>query len=151
MTFKEAMQIIQCPSCDNTFPKMEFLNIHMKQEHEESDDMRITRLTSMYEAALSNAKEKGERSNDKVLKSFDCSECGLLFTTIQAQTEHNNEQHRNYYISSCNTCDKVFESKEFLSNHMKESHSNEKVMSELPVVKSEEYEIKIYPENKEAE
>ena len=134
ISFKEAMQIIQCPDCVKTFPKMEFLNIHMKQEHNESDDSRITRLTQMFETAMSNAKNNGVIKYDMVSKSFDCGECGLLFSTIQDQMEYNNEQHSNKSV-----------------NKYEQINDSEKDIPKPEVSLSGEYEIKIYPENKETE
>ena len=45
-----------CEMCGSNFMKMELLNIHMKTVHGETEDIRISRLTSTIDAFLSNGK-----------------------------------------------------------------------------------------------
>ena len=142
MSFKEAMQIVQCTDCPKSFPKMEFLNIHMKQAHAESDDMRIIRPTQMFEEAVSKPKNSSENES----KIFDCGKCGLLFPTFEAQEIHNTEKHKDD-VKYCDNCETVFEDKQLLTKHMEEHHDDDTT----PTEKSEQYEIKIYPRNKDTE
>ena len=129
---------------------MEILNVHMKQVHEESDHTIITRLTQTFQAVVSKAQYISEESHVKEPQIFDCSECGLIFSTLEAQIMHNNNQHCNNKVNKCDICDQNVESRELLRKHTIENHSNQEEIN-TQNIKSEEYDIKAYPENKETE
>ena len=76
----------ECNICNMKFLKMEFLNIHMKKVHNESENDRINRLT---QAIQNDADSKQGR------KIFDCSECGIIFGTSQEQQSHTKQQQTN--------------------------------------------------------
>ena len=68
----------------------------MKSVHDESDHLRIKRLTETFEAAI----KQEPIAKDEVLKptnakSLDCTECGVLFITFQEQKNHKEQHHAN--------------------------------------------------------
>ena len=65
---------------------MEVLGVHMKKVHLESDHNRIDRLFNTFEPM--QIKGSGNFS------SFDCTECGILFSSIEDQRSHNEKQHK---------------------------------------------------------
>ena len=72
---------------------METLNTHMKSVHDESDHMRIIRLTESFEAAIKQQQiGKTEDFTQINAKSLDCTECGVIFLTLKEQEIHI-EQH----------------------------------------------------------
>ena len=112
------MNLPVCAICDVAYPKMETLNTHMKLAHDESDHMRITRLTETYEAALQDEHtEKTEVCRQTNAKSLDCTECGVIFLSSQEQKTHI-EKHHTHTESQiqrmtmyCQFCDKQFRTK----------------------------------------
>ena len=142
------MQIIECTICSKSFPKMEILYVHMKLVHEESDDLRITRHTQTFQAVVSKAQHISEENHVKESQIFGCSECGLIFSTLEGQIMHNNNQHCDNKVIRSDICDQNMESRELLKKHTIENHSNQEEISTLNI-KSEDYDIKAYPENKE--
>ena len=76
-----------CERCNITFTKMEYMDTHMKTKHDESDDMRIYRLTQAVEAV-----EKKEKASKRIV-SNDCTECGLVFVSNLEQIIHIENYH----------------------------------------------------------
>ena len=122
-----------CDICKKVFGKMEYLSTHMKYQHGESDSMRVERLTKTVKLELYGEDNKVER-NGPQLKSLDCSECGEVFVTNEEEKDHIEKYHENK--GDCN-------------NENEESDC-EDGKSDLSI-KSEYYEIKEYPENKQTE
>ena len=73
---------------------MEELNNHMKHVHQESDYDRIVRVTETVKSVQQSIKV----NNDQMIKSFDCTECGLLFKTSDDQKSHNQKEHASGLI-----------------------------------------------------
>ena len=68
----------------------------MKNIHEESELDRIERTTETVKLILE--KESMNVNNDLKTKSFDCTECGLLFKTSDDQNRHNQKDHASGLI-----------------------------------------------------
>ena len=83
------MKAFDCRSCNLYFPNMEVLSNHMKLIHQETDHMRILRLTKWI--------ENMQRQENVVVfhKSFDCTECGFCFTNENEMKSHNEKHHFN--------------------------------------------------------
>ena len=90
----------RCNSCEVTFTKMEYMNTHMKVKHDESDSMRIIRLTQAVKTVVKMEPNSPKATRVKRVASNDCSECGLIFssdleqkitflTTMQPRKEKN--------------------------------------------------------------
>ena len=122
-----------CDICKKSFLKMEYLNTHMKVQHDESDSMRVERLTETVNLALCNEHTNVKQSGSQ-LKSLDCSECGEVFVTNKEETDHIEKHHGN---------------KVGCFNDEEESDC-EDGKNDLSI-KSENYEIREYPENKQTE
>ena len=128
--------VLKTPNCDickKTFLKLEYLNTHMKYQHGETDSMRLERLTKRFELKWYNKDTKVELSEPQ-LKSYDCTECGELFVTNKEQNNHNEKHH---------------DSKGGCINENEESEC-EDGKNDLSI-KSENYEIREYPDNKQTE
>ena len=86
-----------CVVCSFKFKNMPDLNKHMAQVHCETDSMRIDRLTKSFEAMESKAQEF---RNLKVnYKSFDCTECGVLFKSQNQLKSHIDKVHTTKFQS----------------------------------------------------
>ena len=101
-----------CTICSKQIQTMELLNVHMKNNHNDSDNDRITRLTETVQKYL----------NSEVptkLPIFDCSECGVIFKTSNEQNDHNKTHHTCLQESNivCELCDKVFLTRKEKSSH----------------------------------
>ena len=68
---------------------MQDLGMHMKNNHNETDSMRLERLERSYKTG-SKKVTTNEKSEEKI---FDCSECGLLFHTEGQINIHNTNKH----------------------------------------------------------
>ena len=68
---------------------MEILNIYMKSAHDESDNVRIIRLTNSFEAAIKQESIEKIDVWPTTATSLDCSECGVVFLTVQEKIIHN--------------------------------------------------------------
>ena len=65
----------------------------MKKIHQETDDMRIQRLTHTVEADLYPKPSVIINTNDTQVKSFDCSKCGVLFINSEELMVHKEKNH----------------------------------------------------------
>ena len=72
----------------------------MKMVHQESDHCRIERLANTIESAL--AQDSSITNPKKVQQLYDCSECGIIFSTIQEQNEHEEKHHTISTVKKCN-------------------------------------------------
>ena len=79
MVAMAALKTPVCTLCNMNFSKMEDLNIHMKNIHQETDDTRMLRLTQTVEAGLNPKPSVIIMNNALKVKNFDCSECGDIF------------------------------------------------------------------------
>ena len=61
----------------------------MKNIHRETDDISIQRLTHAVEADLYPKPSVIIKTNDTKVKSFDSSECGVLFNNSEELMVHN--------------------------------------------------------------
>ena len=87
------MQNPSCNICKSTFKKMEILNTHMKILHNETDNMRIERLTITIDNDVNRKFTDNENTSSQSLKIFDCTECGIIFPTAEEQKSHNEKEH----------------------------------------------------------
>ena len=78
-----------CDICSQDFKKIENLNKHMANIHEETPHMRMNRLTTTFQSMVNQSKIQ----NVKSAKLFDCSECGNMFSSYSEQKSHNDEYH----------------------------------------------------------
>ena len=76
--------------------------MHMKMVHQESDLCRIEQLAHTIESAL--AQDSSITNHKKVYQIYDCSECGIIFSTIQEQKEHEEKHHT---FSTEEKCDQI--------------------------------------------
>ena len=107
-----------CTPCQTTFPKMEISNEHMTRIHNETDHMRITRLTQTIETVRARELMESQSKMKSKLKSLDCTECGILFRTRKEEADHMNEIHGiaiDIHIKFiCSECDVNFQTKSSL-------------------------------------
>ena len=80
-----------CDLCDTKFSSAEVLSVHMKNIHNESDSMRITRLEKLIYLAV---QKESIIKEVQIIKSYDCTECGILFGTSGQQSDHNDKYHK---------------------------------------------------------
>ena len=67
---------------------MKQMDIHMKNTHFESEDLRIIRITKAVETV-----RQCEKNNQKKVKIQDCSECGVILPTEEDFRNHNKNIH----------------------------------------------------------
>ena len=79
-----------CDVCNTKFKSIQVMNVHMKNIHSETDDLRIKRLENFIGMTL---QQESIMKKVQVSKSFDCTECGLLFDTQGQQREHYEKNH----------------------------------------------------------
>ena len=87
-----------CVVCNMTVKNMEMLNMHMENAHQESDHERMTRVTDTVKAALHQ--ESIKMNNIQNIKSLDCTECGMVFQTIEEQHSHNQKVHASGLVTN---------------------------------------------------
>ena len=73
-----------CTMCNIKFLNMDILRVHMKSVHQESDHNRLERLLKTFEPVQSK-----DLSN---IKSLDCTECGIIFSSTEDQKSHIEEK-----------------------------------------------------------
>ena len=70
---EKALTNPECTQCNIKFAKASYFDMHMKNVHEETDYMRIIRLSNTVKDVL-----QPEPVEPKSMqKSLDCSECGI--------------------------------------------------------------------------
>ena len=84
------LRIGECSDCNFKLENIQDLNKHMIQVHQETDSMRIERLTMTFEAMERKTKA------DSLINSklFDCSECGDLFVSSDQLKSHIKKHHK---------------------------------------------------------
>ena len=87
-----------CTLCCMKFSKMEYLNIHMKNMHQETDDMGIQRLTKTVKASVSPTPSVIQEVLEPKLTIFDCTDCGLIFKTSEEHMAHINMNHQDFFL-----------------------------------------------------
>ena len=86
------MKSPQCPSCSIKFKNWQDLNTHMAFKHQETDSMRIERLTTMVDGVVNKSSEiNGYKEAPG--KLFDCSECGIIMGTSEEMNMHIKNKH----------------------------------------------------------
>ena len=86
----DAMRKPECTICSIKFDNMQNCDVHMKIKHNETDDIRISRLT----AAVKTVRQSEiSNYNQKNMKSLDCTECGLCFVGRGELRNHNESEH----------------------------------------------------------
>ena len=82
----EALTNPKCVSCNTLFGSMKQFDVHMKNVHFESENLRIIRLTK----AMETVRQCETNSyNLKMIKILDCSECGEIFPNKEDFRNHN--------------------------------------------------------------
>ena len=124
----EALTKPYCDSCNIKFENMKQTDVHMKNVHGESLDLRIIRLTKAVETvrqheqiSLKQTSENIKIPNKNDSKIFDCSECGILCLTNNEYTNHIKKDH-NLNIKRTNTKEerifeipkKIYQNQQFL-------------------------------------
>ena len=156
-----ALKSPSCTSCNIKFENMERLNVHMRVKHQETDDSRLNRLTQIMHGSMTRVP-----SIEIILKSFDCTECGVTFVNESEMKIHNDKHHNdehdllrgikteecesdikvsktNSVMEMCEICDEFFNGSRSLRDHQNEYHSENGDRD-----KFEEYVIEEYPEKK---
>ena len=121
--------LTKCECCSITFNKMEAMDTHMRIKHDESEYMRINRLTKFAEAVIQK-----ERVGVKMI-SFDCTECGYLFDMEDEQKRHFADFHgvkKAEKRAPCGECGEMTD-KSKLNEHIAKEH-NEYNVKEKKVV-----------------
>ena len=100
----------------------------MKLTHGESDHERIERLVQTFKTVT--FKECKVENSLVQFKSYDCTECGNIFSTSEEQKSHYQYCNDNSVVSKeddtdivCELCDKVLPNKRQKSNHMLFQHT----------------------------
>ena len=91
MPSMDALRIPLCSICNIKLENMKNLDTHMKIKHNETEIMRIERLT----LAVKTVRQGENTFKNLNKKSSDCTECGLLFNTIEDLNNHNTSVHGN--------------------------------------------------------
>ena len=107
------MRTPDCSICKIKFEKMEYLNIHMKNIHQESDNDRKNRLELLIQESTNSG---------KIVKDFSCSECRHTFKNCDEQNRHNKEVHgwnttKELTEFVCELCERSFSNQVTMSNH----------------------------------
>ena len=76
-----------CTGCNIEFENMERLNVHMRVKHQETDDMKIVRFTEVMQASMTR------EPSIQIIKSLDCTECGVIFGSEIEMKIHNDKHH----------------------------------------------------------
>ena len=87
MSFKTPV----CTMCNIKFQNFEVLEVHMKKVHLESDHNRLERLSKTFEPV--------KRTKAIKVCSYDCTECGILFSSLEEQRCHI-ENYHNFKLSA---------------------------------------------------
>ena len=113
----------RCDSCEVTFTKMEYMNTHMKVKHDESENMRIIRLTQAVKTVVGMEQNSPKVTRVKRMASNDCSECGLIFSSDLEQKNHFVNYHaaqKGEKQSPCGICGEITD-KSRLEEHIKKN------------------------------
>ena len=134
----------QCPSCNIKFPNWVDLNTHMALKHQETDSMRVERLTSMVDAVVNNTSEK-KVLREATGKVFDCSECGILMGTSEEMKEHIKKKHTiksDSHVSSVieNIIDNVIDLSETENDSSEEDGGSDEEDEEINIEYDYSYE-----------
>ena len=111
-----------CVKCNFVFTSNIPLDKHMKTQHNETEYMRICRITQTVKATV----DKKSPSSEKSVKSFDCSECGLFLQNIEQLNEHNLRTHNTEKRFSCDKCEEIFSKKYMLVMHKISAHKEKR-------------------------
>ena len=91
--------------------------------------MRICRITQTIKTAVDN----GSANNERNLKNYSCSECGILLLNIEKFNEHNMTVHNPARCFNCDKCENIFSKKYMLVMHKISAHK-EKGIQQSPKV-----------------
>ena len=105
--------------------------------HSETDSMRVERLTITIDEEVNKGLTSTDAANEPSLKSLDCSECGVIFSTVEDKKIHDSKEH--------NTEEKNKEDYQKEAGEEDDSECDDKIRNLS--IKSEFYEIREYPEN----
>ena len=134
---KPDLPTTQCIICEKSFDKIEYLNVHMRPNHHESDHERMERLTETFRSMT--VKESNEEKIQVKFTSFECSECGLIFTNSKEQKNHFQNYHGKIQLPPseikkymCTECALIFSTLEDQKVHEEEYRmSREELSSEI--------------------
>ena len=124
--FPSTLKYPVCEVCQIQYQSLLDLNKHMANFHNETDDGRMNRVKQL----LLSSRSQGPTivfSGIKV-RNYDCTECGVIFKTLEEQYRHNENQHNSCGgVKSnfdCDKCDNVFQKKYLLVQHRLHVHKN---------------------------
>ena len=105
--------ISSCPNCDKTFLTPEWLERHIKVEHQNYIRCKTCEkiFPDKYELEIHQKLHKEEDTK--------CVHCGQKFASIQHKRLHVKKSHEDYI--GCNSCKKLFSDNEMLMIHQ-ETH-----------------------------
>ena len=110
-----------CDMCSQKSNNMEELNKHMEFVHQETPHERIERLTRTFQSMVNQTPESITIQSTDNPKLFDCSECGLIFSTNNEQRIHDEKYHAKTTFRINETVDsnikKIFPDQEFLTSN----------------------------------
>ena len=93
-----------CVKCNFVFTNNAALDMHMKNQHNETEYMRMCRITQAVKISV----DKKYPTIENKLKMFDCSECGILLVNIEQLNEHNMKIHNPGKQFACDKCKNIF-------------------------------------------
>ena len=94
----------KCDICQICFKTIEILDVYMKKVHHETPHIRIERRIKMATYAVNQNRNSDLKTNHKQdfpsqIKVFNCTECGLIFSTLNDKKLHEEKHRCNPQIS----------------------------------------------------
>ena len=88
----------KCDTCKSVFKTIASLDVHMKIVHQETDHTRIERRMVMANNAIKQGskyyqQDQTYQMSPGIIKIYNCTECGLLFSTSGEQLIHEEKHH----------------------------------------------------------
>ena len=128
-----ALKSQKCTVCDIKVGSIQLMSLHMQNAHSETCNNKLER---MEELLISVSKESPTTIIKEATKSLDCSECGLVFPTVEVQVQHMNEKHVRKSPKmgdfQCEECNKFFDTRKHMTEHIQHLHES-KITSKCEV------------------
>ena len=104
----------RCDTCNSSFKNIAGLDVHMKLLHQETDHERIERRMIMATNAIkqdskSYQQDHTYKMSTSKIKSYNCVECGLIFSTSDEQIEHEEIHHASEKVEHVGQSPKIFQ------------------------------------------